>query len=487
MSKLELVFVPTPAVSHLISVCKFAEKLVNRDERLCATFLIIRPPPPFDASVDAYIKQKSSDSQGSRIRYITLAKAKPPPSDEIGKSIDRYISLYLANCRPLVKEAIISNKRPDSKIIGLVFDMLCSSMIDVANELGFPSYLFLVQSAGFLGFTFYMSIWRDQVGREFNQSDADVKIPIFSHPVPSKVLPSFAFIKEGYDTFCNHAARYKETKGILINTVAEFESHAVNSLASDPELPPVYTVGLLLDAENQKPSTQAAGSRPDLENQKGKGNSTSEDEEIIKWLDQQPTASVLFLCFGTLGVFQPPQLVEMAIALERSGVRFVWSMRLPANAETTKLKEILPEGFLERTKNSGVVCGWAPQTDILAHKATGAFVSHCGWNSIVESIWYGVPIVTWPLYAEQQINAFQLVRDLEVAVELTLDYRMQQSGQPEIVKAEVMEKAIRCIMDSENPQRKRAKDMGEICRKALMEGGSSFISLERFVETILDS
>ncbi|KAF3616619.1 putative 36.4 kDa proline-rich protein-like [Capsicum annuum] len=471
MSKLELVFVPTPAVSHLISVCKFAEKLVNRDERLCATFLIIRPPPPFDASVDAYIKQKSSDSQGSRIRYITLAKAKPPPSDEIGKSIDRYISLYLANCRPLVKEAIISNKRPDSKIIGLVFDMLCSSMIDVANELGFPSYLFLVQSAGFLGFTFYMSIWRDQVGREFNQSDADVKIPIFSHPVPSKVLPSFAFIKEGYDTFCNHAARYKETKGILINTVAEFESHAVNSLASDPELPPVYTVGLLLDAENQKPSTQAAGSH----------------EEIIKWLDQQPTASVLFLCFGTLGVFQPPQLVEMAIALERSGVRFVWSMRLPANAETTKLKEILPEGFLERTKNSGVVCGWAPQTDILAHKATGAFVSHCGWNSIVESIWYGVPIVTWPLYAEQQINAFQLVRDLEVAVELTLDYRMQQSGQPEIVKAEVMEKAIRCIMDSENPQRKRAKDMGEICRKALMEGGSSFISLERFVETILDS
>ncbi|PHU27775.1 hypothetical protein BC332_06107 [Capsicum chinense] len=89
MNKLELVFVPAPGVSHLISVCKFAEKLVNRDERLCATFLIIRPPPPVDASVDAYIKQKSSDSQGSRIRYITLAKIKPPPSDEIGKSIDR--------------------------------------------------------------------------------------------------------------------------------------------------------------------------------------------------------------------------------------------------------------------------------------------------------------------------------------------------------------------------------------------------------------
>ncbi|MCD7464513.1 hypothetical protein HAX54_052910 [Datura stramonium] len=473
MSKLELVFVPAPAVGHLVSTCKFAENLLNRDERLCVTILIIRPPPPWDASIDAYIQRSSSTPKGSRIRYITLPRVEPPSSEELAKSIERYFSLLIANCRPLVKEAIISSKWPDSnpKIIGLVIDMFCSSMIDVANELDIPSYLFFTSGAGFLGFLFYLSVWHDQVGREFNRSDADLKIAAYAHPVPSKVLPTFAFVKEGHDSFRNHGVRFKETKGILINTVTEFEGHAVNSLASDPELPPVYTVGFLLD----------------LEAQKGKGNSKPEDEEIMKWLDQQPPSSVLFLCFGSAGIFEPPQLIEIAIALERSGVSFLWSIHRPADAEPTKFEEILPEGFLERTKNRGIVCGWAPQVDILAHKATGAFVSHCGWNSTAESLWHGVPIVTWPLYAEQQINAFQLVRDLEMAVELTLDYRMRDSDHREIVKAEEMEKAIRCIMDSENPLRKRVKDMGEICRKALMEGGSSFISLGQFVETILDS
>ncbi|XP_059283317.1 UDP-glycosyltransferase 71K3-like [Lycium ferocissimum] len=473
MSKLELVFVPAPFVGHLVSTCNFAENLLNRDERLCITILIIRPPPPWDNRIDAYIKRSSSSPDGRRIRYVTLPQAEPPPAEELAKSIEKYFSLLIANYRPHVKEAIITNKWPDSnpKIIGLVIDMFCSAMIDVANELNIPSYLFFTSGAGFLGFLFYLSVWHDQVGREFNRSDADLKIASYAHPVPSKVLPDFASSKEGYDSFREHGVRFKETIGILINTVAEFESHAVNNLASDPELPPVYTVGFLND----------------LEGQKGKGNSKSEDEEIMKWLDQQPPSSVLFLCFGSVGFFEPPQLIEMAIALERSGVRFLWSIRHPVDAELSKFEEILPEGFLERTKNRGIVCGWAPQVDILAHKATGAFVSHCGWNSTVESVWHGVPIVTWPLYAEQHINAFQLVNDLEIAVELTLDYRMRESDHRENVKAEEMEKAIRCIMDCGNPMRKRIKDMGEICRNALMEGGSSSISLGRFVETILDS
>ncbi|XP_049370621.1 LOW QUALITY PROTEIN: UDP-glycosyltransferase 71K1-like [Solanum verrucosum] len=212
----------------------------------------------------------------------------------------------------------------------------------------------------------------------------------------------------------------------------------------------------------------------------------NEDEEFMKWLDQQPPSSVLFLCFGSAGIFEPSQLIEMAIGLEQSGVRFLWSIRLPVDAETTKLEEILPEGFLERTKNRGIVCGWAPQVDILAHKATFAFIFHCGWNSTLESLWHGVPIVTCPIYAEQHINAFQLVRDIEVAVEMTLNYRMHHIDHREILKAEEMEKAITCIMDSENPTRKKVKDMGEIFRMALMEGGSSYISLGRFSETILD-
>ena len=74
------------------------------------------------------------------------------------------------------------------------------------------------------------------------------------------------------------------------------------------------------------------------------------------------------------------------------------------STDYANLEEVLPEGFLDRTMSIGKVIGWAQQVAVLTHSAIGGFVSHCGWNSILESIWYGVPVATWPLYAEQQLN-----------------------------------------------------------------------------------
>ncbi|KAJ6756721.1 GLYCOSYLTRANSFERASE [Salix purpurea] len=104
-------------------------------------------------------------------------------------------------------------------------------------------------------------------------------------------------------------------------------------------------------------------------------------------------------------------------------------------------------GFLERTKNIGMLCGWAPQVEILAHKAVCVFVSHCGWNSILEALWYAVPVITWPLYGEQHMNAFQLVKELGLAVELTLDFR--RDCPTDFVKAEEITKAVKSMMEQE--------------------------------------
>ncbi|CDP09584.1 unnamed protein product [Coffea canephora] len=177
----------------------------------------------------------------------------------------------------------------------------------------------------------------------------------------------------------------------------------------------------------------------------------------MKWLDDQPPSSVVFLCFGSMGSFEPDQLAEMALALEWSGYRVLWSH--------SNISEMLPQGFLERVQNRGLVSSWAPQMEVLAHEAVGGFVSHCGWNSILESLWHGVPVATWPVYAEQQINAFELVRELELAMDLKMDCRMENAKN--LVVAEEIEKAIRCLMDTENPTRKRVLEMKEISRKAI--------------------
>lgn len=108
-------------------------------------------------------------------------------------------------------------------------------------------------------------------------------------------------------------------------------------------------------------------------------------------------------------------------------------------------------------------------------------MSHCGWNSTLESLWYGVPVAAWPVYAEQQLNAFELVRELGLAVEIKMDYRREGEV---VVRAEEIERGIREVMEVESEQRKKVKEMSEKSRRALMDGGSSHSSLGRFIDQI---
>lgn len=240
----------------------------------------------------------------------------------------------------------------------------------------------------------------------------------------------------------------------------------------------VYPVGPILDLERKSEVHQSS--------------------DIMKWLDEQPPSSVVFLCFGSGGNFNEDQVKEIASALEQSGHRFLWSLRQPPDpfkgpmASQTDYddgSEILPEGFLDRTHGIGKIIGWAPQVAILGHPAIGGFVSHCGWNSILESIWFGVPIATWPLYAEQQLNAFKLVMELGIAVEIKMDYRIEVigSGEVEILRAETIEKGIRCMMDKGSDARKRVKEMNEKSRRALMDGGSSHSTIRDFINDVMGS
>ncbi|PON63504.1 UDP-glucuronosyl/UDP-glucosyltransferase [Parasponia andersonii] len=155
-----------------------------------------------------------------------------------------------------------------------------------------------------------------------------------------------------------------------------------------------------------------------------------------------------------MGCLSGPQVKEIALGLERAGFRFLWSLRVPPRtrlglpSEYLNLDGALPSGFLERTARMGLglVCRWVPQVTTLAHRAVGGFVSHCGWNSILESLWYGVPIATWPVYAEQQMNAFEMVKELGLAIEIRLDYREGS----DLVLAEEVEKGIKRLMISDN-------------------------------------
>ncbi|KAF0894511.1 hypothetical protein E2562_039437 [Oryza meyeriana var. granulata] len=137
---------------------------------------------------------------------------------------------------------------------------------------------------------------------------------------------------------------------------------------------------------------------------------------ILEWLDKQPPGSVLYISFGSQYTITGPQMMELARGLEQSGHRFVWVIRPPAGHDVNGefSPEWLPEGFRERAEAEGrglAARCWAPQVEILAHAATGAFLTHCGWNSVQEALGHGVPLLGWPLSAEQFYNAKMLAEE----------------------------------------------------------------------------
>ncbi|KAM7513824.1 hypothetical protein LguiA_003407 [Lonicera macranthoides] len=472
---MELVFIPAPGVGHLISAVEMANLLITRDQRLSITFLIITLPSHTAAT--AYSRSLHRKSNNSpRLHFIDLPAVDSTPilnSTSPVSAMSTFIDNHALHVRDAVAR-LATRPGESARLAGFVVDMLCTAMIDVANEFGVPTYVFLTSGAAFLGFNFsLLNLSDSQDVTELIGSVTDLSIPSFENSVPAKLIPLLATDKEGGSAMVlSLNRRLKRMNGILVNTFFKLESHALKSLVNGGN-PPIYPVGPVLSINNN-----------------------SQDHVMItRWLDHQPPLSVVFLCFGSMGSFDEDQVKEIAYALERSGHRFPWSLRRPSPnkgklespTEYSNPAEVLPEGFLERTASVGMVTGWVPQAEVLSHWAVGGFVSHCGWNSILESLWYGVPLATWPMYAEQQVNAFEMVVELKLGVEIKIDYRKEFFGEKntsEVVKAEEIEIGIRKVMESESEQRKKVKEMKDKCRMAMMEGGSSYNSLGRFIDNI---
>ncbi|XP_024926694.1 UDP-glycosyltransferase 71K1-like [Ziziphus jujuba] len=459
MKKSELVFIPAPGIGHLVSALEFAKRLIDHDDRHSITVLSMKFP--FTPFADEFTKSLVASHHG--IQVIDLPPVDPPPP-ELLNSPENFVCAFIESLIPHVRNTLTDMLSSSSRVSGLVLDFFCLSLIDVGNELGVPSYMFLTSNSGFLGLMLHIPIRHNQKSAEFEESDAEVSLPGFWNPVPVSVLPGAVFDKDGgYSAYLKLAKRFRDTKGIIVNTFSELELDSVKSL-SDGETPPVYMVGPVIDLKGQP--------NPSLDQ--------AQREKIMHWLDDQPESSVVYLCFGSMGTFGAIQLREIATGLERSGHRFLWSMRVPQPAKGPD--DILPEGFSERIGGRGLICGWAPQMEVLAHKAIKGFVSHCGWNSILESLWFGVPIATWPIYAEQQMNAFRMVKEFGLAVEMKLDYRLG-----DLVMADEIEIAVRRLMDDSDELRKKVKEMGEMARQAIIEGGSSYIAVGQLIEDILGS
>ncbi|OAY39232.1 scopoletin glucosyltransferase [Manihot esculenta] len=217
--------------------------------------------------------------------------------------------------------------------------------------------------------------------------------------------------------------------------------------------------------------------------QRGKQASIGE-HECLKWLDSNKPNSVIYICFGSVANFSASQLMEIAMALESSKQQFIWVVRRDKNYKEDEEKW-LPEGFEERMKEKGLIIrGWAPQVLILDHEAIGGFVTHCGWNSTLEGITAGKPMVTWPVSAEQFYNEKLVTDVLKIGIGVGVKEWVRLRG--DFVERKAIEKAISRVMEGEEAveMRSRSKKLGEMAREAVEEGGSSYSDFNALVEEL---
>ncbi|PON56167.1 UDP-glucuronosyl/UDP-glucosyltransferase [Parasponia andersonii] len=272
--------------------------------------------------------------------------------------------------------------------------------------------------------------------------------------------------------------------GVLINSFEELEGEYVK-IHTEKSGEKIWCIGpVSLCNKDDLDKAQRGNDNYNASNDRDK-------DSLFTWLDSWGQNSVVYACLGSLNRLTPPQLAELGLALEASKRPFVWVIRGANKGE--EFEEWLKEdGFEERTRGQGfLIRVWAPQVLILSHPAIGAFLTHCGWNSTLEGVCAGVPMVTWPLFAEQFYNEKFIVQVKEIGVRVGAEV-VVHLGEEErfggLVKRDQIREAIDKVMDEgkEGEERRgRARKLAKSAKEAVDEGGSSYTNITLLLDDIM--
>ncbi|CAF2047165.1 unnamed protein product [Brassica napus] len=237
--------------------------------------------------------------------------------------------------------------------------------------------------------------------------------------------------------------------------------------------------------------------RVDLFDRGNNCNIAISETDCLKFLDSMRPKSVLYVCLGSLCRLVPNQLIELGLALEESGKPFIWVIKTEEKHMNMLNEWLKRERFEERIRGRGIVIkGWSPQAMILSHGSTGGFLTHCGWNSASEGVSFGVPMITWPMFAEQFLNEKLVVEVLKVGVRVGVEIPVRWGDEERVgvlVKKHSVVKAIKLLMDEDGNEdgeflgrRIRVQELAVKAREAVEMKGSSSTNVSLFIQDVLE-
>lgn len=399
------------------------------------------------------------------------------PTPEMSIKLFRAIDLV----QPQI-EKLFSDFHPDC----IVSDCLFTWTLDVANKLRIPRIAF--NGSGF----FNLCVADSLVSYEPHKNIESETETFIVTGLPDEVkltrsqLPDIVKVRNNFsELFEKLRETERKSFGVLMNSFYELEPAYADHCRKN----------LGIKAWHIGPVSLF---NRDADDKVERGDKASVSvQSFLSWLDCRKPNSVLYICFGSLTRFSKSQTTEIAHALEASGYSFIWVVGKVFQTDNDDCKKQdeelwLPEGFEDKMNENGqglIVRGWAPQVLILEHPAIGGYLTHCGWNSILEGVAAGVPLVTWPIFAEQFYNEKLVTQVLNLGVpvgnEVWKAWATEETGL--IKNKDDILKAVNGVMgDTEEAvdMRRRAKQLGEVAKKAVEEGNSSYNDLRVLIEDI---
>ncbi|XP_042506464.1 UDP-glycosyltransferase 73C3-like [Macadamia integrifolia] len=478
--QLHFILIPLMAQGHIIPMTDIARLLAQHG----VTVTIVSTPVNafrFKPTIDR------AEESGLQIRLLQLRFPStdfglPEGCENMDNVPSRELIINFFNATSMLQPALeqsLQEMVPNPSC--LISDVGLPWTSHTALKFGIPRFCFNGTSCFTLLCNQNLVLYKPQHSVE-NDSEPFV-VPGMPHRIQLTKGQLAGTVREDEPTFHELRKQIIEAEGtsdgVVVNSFYELESSYVDEYQKLMGKK-AYCVGPVSSLYKKEASSGKAN----------RGNKAAIDEDkCLEWLDSKEAASVVYVCFGSLCPLAPSQLIEIGLALERSNHPFIWVIK---QISQELEKWLLEEGFEERTKGRGLLIrGWAPQVLILSHRAVGGFVTHCGWNSTLEGVSAGVPMITWPMFADQFYNEKLIVQIWGIGVRIGVeDCCLVGEGEKlgVYVKGEEIEKAIRMLMDGGEEGevvREKARVVEDLANRAVEEGGSSHLNISLFIQDVM--
>eukprot|EP00250_Pteridium_aquilinum_P026878 c3375_g1_i1 orf=79-1530(-) len=470
--------VPLPGQGHINPLMRFCKKLAS-EEGFTITFVNIEPLHHRIAELNP-LQENGSSSLGRAEEASSHGKldirrvhvpfpAMPAAADPRQVSIECVFGA-LPSLAPHLEKLLFQLMREDPPITCLISDMyMTGATQSVADSFNIPRIALYPSSQSVLLFSNYIlegAVSLEDVVEEAKKRDRSREPSTFVKGLSGLLALNNVDIMNYDDAnlfmYKLNSQTLQETKerahAIVVNSFNELEGSALKV----PFGLPVYGVGPLVEPLEEEASTSL----------------WKEDKECMAWLNDQPCQSVIYISFGTFASLSNTQFEEIVAGLLSSQQRFLWVFR-PSLVRDACYSSF-PIEVLSKSHGKGYSVDWAPQLSILSHPSVCAFLTHCGWNSTVEAISHGVPMLCFPLFSDQFMDAKYIVEEWKVGLGFEV---CKESG---LVERNEVERVIQALMEGEKGKLldKNVKHFKEASNKTLMPEGASSKNIKALVQSL---